>query len=144
MIDVSANKLRSRRLYEEVFSRGNFDAAAEFLAADHVSHAADGPPANGVKHIQRQAALLRTAIPDLETVLEDQIAEGDRVASRWRGIGTHAGPLQLPSGALAPTGKHVDFGEIRIDRHVGDRIVESWFIPDRMGFWQQLGLLSTT
>jgi predicted ester cyclase len=58
-----------------------------------------------------------------------------------RGTGTHAGPLQLPSRTLARAGNHIDFGEIRIDRHAGDRIVESWFIADRMGLCQQLGLL---
>jgi predicted ester cyclase len=87
--------------------------------------------------------LLRTAIPDLTLELEDQIGEGDRVASRWRGSGMHSGPLQLPSGTIAPTGNRVDFQEIRIDRHVDGRIVESWFIPDRMTLWQQLGLLPT-
>ena len=116
----------------------------ELLAPEHVNHAAGAPPNNGVEQIKRQATLLRTAIPDLQTVLEDQIAEGDRVASRWRGIGTHTGPLQLPTGAVPPTGNRIDFGEIRIDRHAGDRIVESWFIPDRMGLWQQLGLLPKT
>jgi SnoaL-like polyketide cyclase len=56
-----------------------------------------GKPGYGVEHIKRQAALLRATIPDLQTVLEDQIAERDRAASRWRGTGTRAGPLQLPT-----------------------------------------------
>jgi predicted ester cyclase len=139
--DRDANKLRSRRLYEQVFGGGNYAAADELLAPDHLSHGPGVPAQSGVEHIKRQAALLRTALPDLVVQLEDQVAEGERVSSRWRGTGIHAGPLQLPSGAVAPTGNRVDFQEIRIDRHVGGRIVESWFIPDRMTLWQQLGLL---
>jgi predicted ester cyclase len=88
-----------------------------------------------------QAALLRGAIPDLKVTLEDQIAEGDRVASRWTGSGTHGGELRLPSGPVPPTGRPIEFAEIRIDRFVDGRIVESWFIPDRMTLWQQLGIL---
>ena len=69
------------------------------------------------------------------------MAEGDRVVSRWLGSGTHTGPLLLPTGTVAPTGNKVAFGEIRIDRFENGRIVESWFIPDRLSLWQQLGLL---
>jgi predicted ester cyclase len=73
--------------------------------------------------------------------LEDQVAEGDRVASRWTGSGINTGELRLPTGVVPPTGRPVEFGEIRIDRFANGRIVESWFIPDRMTLWQQLGLL---
>jgi predicted ester cyclase len=141
--DLAANKLRSKRLYQEVFGDGNYAAADDLLAPDHVSHVPGAPAESGVEHIKRQAMLLRTAIPDMQVHLEDQVGEGDRVASRWRGSGTHSGPLQLPIGAVPPTGNPVDFGEMRIDLHVDGRIIESWFIPDRMTLWQQLGLLPT-
>jgi predicted ester cyclase len=73
--------------------------------------------------------------------LDDQVAEGDRVTSRWKGSGTHSGPLMMPAGTIPPTGRSITFDEIRIDRCAGGRIVESWFIPDRLGLWQQLGLI---
>ena len=141
MDDLEANKARSRRLYEEVFGRGNLDAADGILSQDMVSHGPGAPPTTGSDSIKRQSGLLRTALPDLRIELLDQLAEGDRVASRWRGSGTHTGPLRLPTGAVEPTGKDVAFEEIRIDRHVDGRIAESWFIPDRMSLWQQLGIL---
>jgi predicted ester cyclase len=47
----------------------------------------------------------------------------------------------MPTGALPPTGGRIAFDEFRIDRHAGGRIVEAWFMPDRMTLWQQLGLL---
>jgi predicted ester cyclase len=138
---IEQNKLLARRLYEEVFGAGNLAAADEILAPDCVSHAADSPPRIGTDGIKLQAMALRTAIPDLVSTLEDQIAEGDRVASRWTGSGTNTGELRMPGLAVPPTGRHVEFGEIRIDRFEGGRIVESWFIPDRLSLWQQLGLI---
>jgi predicted ester cyclase len=140
-MSIESQKEASRRLYVEVFGAGNFAAADEILAPDVISHAADAPPRVGTDGIKQQAALLRAAIPDLTSTLEDQIAEGDRVVSRWLGSGTNTGPLQLPSGTIEPTGRHVAFGEIRIDRFEGGLIVESWFIPDRLSLWQQLGIL---
>jgi predicted ester cyclase len=137
---VEALKERSRRLYEEVFGRGNYRAADEILAADIVRHGPGVPPEQGTESIKRQAARLRTAFPDLRVTLEDQIASDDRVVSRWSAGGTHSGPLNLPTGAVEGTGNRIAFQEIRIDRHAGGRIVESWFIPDRMSLWQQLGL----
>ncbi len=138
---VEANKALARRLYEELFGRGNLDAADEILAADCVSHGPGVPPQRGTEGIKRQATLLRTAFPDLRTVLNDQIAEGDRVTSRWTGMGTHTGPLMLPDGTVEPTGRDISFEEIRVDRIADGRIAESWFIPDRFTLWQQLGLL---
>jgi predicted ester cyclase len=141
--DLEANKQRSERLYFEVFGDGIYAAADQLMASDILNHGPGSPPNTGTDGIKRQAQLLRTAIPDLGVELHDQIAEGDRVASRWSASGTSAGPLQLPSGTIGPTGNHIAFDEIRIDRHSGDRIAESWWIPDRMTLWQQLGVLPT-
>lgn len=135
------NKDLARKLYEEVFGRGNLEAADEIMAADCVSHGPGSPPLVGTEQIKRQALLLRGAIPDLQSILNDQVAEGDRVVSRWTGRGTFTGPLTLPSGSVEPTGKAISFDEIRIDRFAGGRIVESWFIPDRFTLWQQMGVL---
>lgn len=137
-----SNSAASRRLYEEVFGRGNFDVANEIMAADAVSHGPGSPPLVGTDQIKRQAALLRAAFPDLKTTLEDQFAAGDRVCSRWSGKGTHTGDLRMPGFALPPTGNAIAFEEIRIDRHAGGRIVESWFLPDRFTLWLQLGLIA--
>ncbi len=139
--NVDANKTRSRQLYEQVFGMGNFAAADDLLAPDVLNHGPGVPDSTGTEGIKRQGALLRTAFPDLEVILNDQVAEGDKVASFWTGRGTHAGPLNLPSGVVEPTGNPISFEEMRIDRHEGGRIVEAWFLPDRFTLWAQLGLL---
>jgi predicted ester cyclase len=139
--DLQANKDASRRLYEEVFGRGNLEAADEIMAADIVSHGPGVPPLVGTAQIKRQAQLLRGGLPDLAVALNDQIAEEDRVCSRWTGTGTHTGNLMLPTGPVPATGKQIAFDEIRIDRYLDGRIVESWFIPDRFTMWSALGLI---
>ncbi len=81
-MSLKENKALSRRLYEEVFGHGNLAAADEVLALDCVSHGPGVPPVVGTEGITRQAMLLRSAMPDLESTLQDQLAEGDRMASR--------------------------------------------------------------
>jgi predicted ester cyclase len=139
-MQVEANKSASRRLYEEVFGLGHVEVADEIMAPDAVSHGPGSPPLTGTDQIKRQAMVLRGAFPDLTTRCEDQIAEGDRVCTRWHATGVHTGELRMPGVAMPPTGKPIEFEEIRIDRYAGGRIVESWFIPDRLTLWQALGL----
>lgn len=143
MTQLEANKALSRRLYEEVFGRGNFVAADEIMAADAVSHGPGSPPNVGTEQIKRQALALRSAFPDFTVTLNDQLAEGDRVCSRWTGGGTHAADLVLPPpmGVVTATDRKLAFDEIRIDRFAFGRIVESWFIPDRFTMWAALGLI---
>lgn len=124
-------------VYEEVFGRGNLEAADELMVPACVSHGPGSPPLVGTDQIKGQATLLRTAMPDLQVILNDQLGADDRVVCRWTGRVTHSGPLALPSGIVAGTGREVVFDEIRIDRFSSGRIVESWFILDRMALWQQ-------
>lgn len=140
-MSLDQNKALARQLYEEVFGRGNLSAADEIMSEDCVSHGPGAPPATGSAAIKAQAERLRSAIPDLRVILNDQLAEADRVASRWTGTGTYSARVELPTGPLEPTGRRVSFDEIRIDRFAAGRIVESWFIPDRLTLWQQWGLL---
>jgi hypothetical protein len=60
------------------------------MAADTINHGAGSPPVPGTEGIKRQAALLRTAIPNLRVTLNDRFGADDRVVSRWTGSGTHA------------------------------------------------------
>jgi predicted ester cyclase len=141
VVTIDMQKALARKLYEDVFDRGNYDVADEIMAADCVNHGPGAPPIIGTNQIKRQAQLLRAAIPDLESILNDQVAEGDRVVSRWTGHGTFSGPMMLPTGPVEPTGRPISFDEIRIDRFADGRIVESWFIPDRLTLMQQVGAL---
>ena len=80
-------------------------------------------------------SFLRGAFPDRVDVIEDVIADGDRVGLRFRLTGTHRGNLF----GIAPTGRKVDVYEIAILRVIDGMITEGWFMADEAGMLKQLG-----
>jgi predicted ester cyclase len=75
------------------------------------------------------------AYPDAHITVEEQLAEGDRVVTRWTGHGTQTGEfMEMP-----PSGKKVAVLGVQIDRFSGGKIVESWVLFDQLGMLQQLG-----
>jgi predicted ester cyclase len=126
--DLSAeeNKALARRELEEIFTQGNLDAAEEIYAPNYLSHetATAVRPASedihGVEADRQIAAARRQAFPDLHITIEDQIAEGDKVATRFRARGTHLGEL----AGRAPTGKEVEVTGINMCRIEGGKIAE--------------------
>jgi len=78
---------------------------------------------------------LRDAIPDRVDVIEDIIADGDRVGMLWRLTGTHKGDLY----GIPPTGGKIDIHELGILRLANGKIVEGWFMADEAGLLRQVG-----
>jgi len=78
---------------------------------------------------------LRGAIPDRVDVIEDIIADGDRVGMLWRLTGTHKGDLY----GIPPTGRKIDIHELGILRLANGKIVEGWFMADEAGLLRQVG-----
>jgi predicted ester cyclase len=81
--------------------------------------------------------MFRAGYSDAQITVDDQIAEGDKVASRWTGRGTHDGELM----GIAPTGKHVAVAGLTISRVENGRVVEEWTNWDTLGMLQQLGAI---
>jgi steroid delta-isomerase-like uncharacterized protein len=135
------NKAILRRVTDEVFSQGNLDLVGELFAADYVLHdpGIPGGELRGPEDFkQRWVSMFRTAFPDLQLRVEDQVAEGDKVVTRYVGRGTHRGELM----GIAPTGMEVSVGGIIISRVSGGRIEEEWNNFDALGMMQQLGGVS--
>jgi predicted ester cyclase len=80
------------------------------------------------------------AFPDFHVTIEDQIAEADKVVTRWTARGTHNGELRGPP----PFGKRVILNGISIARLVGGQIVETWAEVDSLRMFQQLLAASVT
>src|SRR5262245_21804734 len=78
---------------------------------------------------------LRTAIPDRVDIIEEVIAEGDRVGLLFRVTGTHTGNLF----GIPPTGRKIDVYEVALLRIVNGQMVEGWFMMDETALLQQLG-----
>jgi steroid delta-isomerase-like uncharacterized protein len=93
------NKATSRRFYEELFNQGNLDAAEEIVTPDFVIHDPNIPEEpRGPEGLKQFVSMYRNVFPDLNFTIEDQIAEGEKVGTRWVAYGTHQGELM----GLAP------------------------------------------
>ena len=80
---------------------------------------------------------VRAAFSDLHLTLDDQIAAGDKLVSRWTARGVHSGVfLGVPA-----TGKHVEVNGIGISRFENGKIVEAWSLADFLGLLRQMGAL---
>lgn len=141
-----ANKAVVRRFFEEIFNQGNLAAVDELVAPDLVVH---GPrfaaPAAGtgpLDRVRQVVSLTRAIWPDLHLTIEDQIAEGDRVVSRWTRRGTQKGEMRnTPLGTIPPTGKEVTIAGVTLFRIENGKIAEIWLSPDNLGTFQQLGVI---
>src|SRR5215213_8585649 len=91
-VSAEENKALVRRSFEEVFNQGNLDAVEELFAPDYVLHDPTSPEEiRGTESMRGYVSMYRTAFPDLQQTIEDQIAEGEKVATRLTGRGTHQG-----------------------------------------------------
>jgi predicted ester cyclase len=132
---LERNKALARR-YKETMNRRA--ATEEFFAPGYKRARA------GLQHLAANArdqgfasagAGLRDAIPDRYDIIEDIIADGDKVGMLWRLTGTHKGELF----GIPPTGRKIDVHELGIMRIANDKIVEGWFMADEAGLLRQLG-----
>lgn len=133
------NKALARRYIEEVWNRGNLDLIDELFTPDYVNHNLSAGQAPGLAGIKALIGGFRAASPDLRLTIDDLIAEGDKVVTRWTARGTHQGDLM----GIPPTGKRLTVSAIVVDRFVDGRIVEHWAARDDLGMLQQLGVIPT-
>jgi steroid delta-isomerase-like uncharacterized protein len=133
----AANKELSRR-FTELFSTGDEALAEEILSSDVVFHGTTGDgELHGIDEMKAFVAGYRRAFPDARSTVEDQVAEGDKVVTRWRARGTHRGEL----GPVPPTGRAFEIEGVTIERIAGGRIAEVWVARDELGLLRQLGLV---
>ncbi|MBI3304185.1 MAG: ester cyclase [Deltaproteobacteria bacterium] len=94
----------------------------EMVAPAYVDHDPTNRNVRGPKGAKRLVATYRTAYPDTRFTIEEQVAEGDKVVTRWTARGTHKGELR----GIAPTGKRITVTGISIplgDTNVGVRFI---------------------
>ena len=130
------NKALVARMLDESITGRNADKLDDYLSAEYVHHGTGGTETDRETHKAAAHAYL-VAFADAKFELLDQIAEGDKVVTRWRFTGTHEGPLE----GMPATGKSVALLGISIHRIEGDRVVEGWEASDTLVFLQQLGML---
>lgn len=136
-LPTEVNKANTRRFYDEVFNKKNGAAIDEFIALNHVDHAAPPGMPGGLEGVKQTINMYLTAFPDLHFTVEDMIAEGDKVAVRLTTRGTQQGEFM----GVPPTGKHTTVTAIDINRFAGGKCVEHWLQMDTLGLLQQLGVV---
>ena len=138
--NLQANKALIRRWFEEVWNQGRSDVIHELFADDGIAHGlSDDPsaPLRGPAGFLPFHAQFRGAFPGIEVIVEDQIAEGDLVATRCSVRGKHSGDHL----GFKATGADVDFTGMTITRVRDGKIVEAWNNFDFMKMYRQLGAM---
>jgi steroid delta-isomerase-like uncharacterized protein len=131
---TEGNKALVLRFVEAFWSRGDLAAADDLMTADAVIHQ---PEVGDVAGLKAFNTMLRAAFPDWYSTPEEVIAEGDRVAERWTGRGTHRGAFQ----GIPPTGKQVTVPGVVFYRLDDGKIAEFRGSFDMLSMLQQLGAI---
>lgn len=137
MDDLAANKKVIEEFIRTVWGAGDVAALSDFWTDDCVNHAMPGPENRGLDALRAYhegSFAAFTAFTDVHITIEQQIAEGDRVASSIVTRGTHTGPFF----GLSATGKVVTLATMRIDRLEGGKIAEHWSTADVAGLMAQI------
>ena len=125
------------QIWFEGLNRGDVSTADAVFTPDCVVHMTGiADPVRGVAAWKQVIAGLLAALPDLHLTIDEQFADGDRVATRWHATGTHTGPL----GPVAATGRPVAVSGVIVDHVVDGRVAERWEQWDQSLMLQQLGL----
>jgi predicted ester cyclase len=92
----------------------------------------------GIEGAKAAHQIMLAGFPDYQTVIDDLIAEGDKVAARITMSGTHTGSFM----GIPPTGKFISFTGMYIARIADGKIIEHWGEEDSVSLLQQLGAMS--
>ena len=135
----AVNDAANHRLAEEVWSRGNLALCDELVAPDWVLHQPSAAPGigRGPDGYRTWVTGARAAFPDLQLLVEDQFALGDRVATRWTIRGTHRGAL----GDVPATGRTAEWTGVSIKRFAGGKVAETWICTDGLALLRQVGVV---
>ncbi|WP_442485619.1 ester cyclase [Aeoliella sp. SH292] len=129
------NKATVRAFLDSVINKGEFESSSEFFWDDMVEQVPlpdQGPGLAGLNDVLRG---MRTAFPDIHWAVEEQIAEGDKVVTRFEWTGTH----QAEFFGVPATGRSVKVWGVVIDRFEGTKIKDTRIIMDALGLMAQLG-----
>jgi len=141
-VSTEQHKATARRWFFDIIAGGQLDVADEIFAANHIIHDPHAPPSgwpDGPEGLKMVASVFGGGFSDWNITIDDQIAEGDRVATRWTARATHTGPVM----GIPPTGTTAQVTGVNVARFVDGKIVESWFNFDMLTLLQQLGAIPT-
>ena len=124
-----------QQVFEKLWNQGDTSAADQILADNYVAHIADIPsPINSADEFKQFVALFRALSPGIWFTIEDQIAEGNKVATRWSlRLQTSANPaVESVSEGTLVTG-------MSMHKVTNGKLVESWDNWDSMTAFESMG-----
>ena len=130
-------KTAARNFIEKGLNQRDLSALETYFSSDLIDHALPPGLPPGLEGRKIFASALLAAFPDLQVDVEDLIAEGDKLVTRYSVRGTHKGDLM----GIPATGKEVSITGTAIDRFVNGQSIEHWEIIDQVGMMQQLGVI---
>jgi predicted ester cyclase len=137
-MSLEENKAIARRHFEELWTKGDLAVADEIYAPVAVGHCGNLPDQTDYPECEKDLVRQdRVAFPNGTATVEDQIAEGDKVLTRWRFRATHTGPLY----GNPPSGGEISVSGFHVHRVVDGKIVEIWALGDFYSLLQQMGAL---
>ena len=133
---LEQNKSLMGRFYEEIVNQAKYDLIDELVDKSFVDHQAIPGQGPGGAGLRWHFGTFRAAFPDVRVEINDMIAEGDRVVTRFTIFGTHKGEFH----GVEPTNKQVVFTETTIARVAEGKITDLWSNVDSLGMLGQLGV----
>lgn len=131
---TAANKELVRRFYKDVYVDWKMERVDEVVSPGFTSHDwPEGGP-TGPEAFRNYYSAIRSALPDARYVVDDIVAEGDRVVVRWRLFGTHEGDFR----GIAPTGRPIVLKGIAIYRVRNGKLMERWVVSDLYGALEEM------
>ena len=114
-MSIEQNKAAVRRMFDEAINQGDLSIADELLSSDYVYRSPGSPDLHGPDGFKDLISMYRSACPDLHLTIDELIADGETVVTRWTGHGTQLGEFM----GIAPTGKHVTVAGVIITHFRG-------------------------
>ena len=136
-MSIEENKQIVRR-YQEIYNNNDLEALVEVVSDNLLTPKIMAGVPHGLEGAKAAHRIMLAGFPDYQTVIEDLIAEGDKVAARITMKGTNTGSFM----GISPTEKYITFTGMYIARIADGRIVEHWGEEDAVSLLQQLGVIA--
>lgn len=130
------NKALVRRVIEEIVNQGNLELVNQLISPEYSYFEPTVGSMRGREGYKGIVMTYRSAFPDMKLIIDEQIAEGDVVVTRWRAEGTHRGELM----GIAPTGKRVSVQGVVISQVKNGQLTDDFESYDVHGMLRQLGV----
>ena len=139
-MSIEENKAIVRRLFEALNDH-NPALLDEFYALDYVNHTLQ---IRGLESLKQFETEIYEGFPDWRETIEDIVAEGNKVAVRYRITGTHTGEFVFGKITLAPTGNKITSSAVSTYRILDGKIAEGWHVYDFLDFYRKMGIIEYT